>query len=129
MKGSICISIFTIFLFGAKAPQSVWKDFEYKAPASYKSIDNTNRLILEKFVGKQYGQLVIFPLETTLADASGSFKAQWDCFARNAEQGVGDPETQDVETRDGWTHTFGAARGSYKGQMFAITVSNFMALG
>lgn len=123
MKVPVNITIFTMFIFSAGA-QNIWKDFEYSAPASYKLVDKTNRLVLEKFVGKQYCQLVIFPLEKTSADAAACFKAQWDFFARNAEQGVAGPETQETETQDGWTYTFGAARGNYRGQMFAITLSS-----
>ena len=123
MRYPFFFGLIMILVFDANA-QSIWKDFQYNAPASFKTVDKSNRLVLEKFVGKQYGQLVIFPLENTSADVVGSFKAQWDFFARNAEQGVGDPETQEVETHNGWTYTFGAARGNFKGQMFAITLSS-----
>jgi len=121
---ALIIFILLPFLTGLSFAQTTWKDFAYTAPASYKVVDNTNRLVLEKFMGKQYCQLVIFPLEKTSADAAACFKAQWDFFARNAEQGVAGPETQETETQDGWTYTFGAARGNYKGQMFAITLSS-----
>lgn len=123
MKASVCISMFMFLLLGAKA-QTIWKDFEYKAPAAYKKVDNSNRLVLENFVGKQYCQLIIFPLEQTSANAAEAFNLQWNFFARNASQGVGDPETKETEVVEGWTYTFGAARGSYKGQMFAITLSS-----
>lgn len=123
MKAPLFLFV-SITTFICARAQSTWNAFEYKVPPAYKTVDIINRLLLEKFAGKQYCQLVIFPLEQTSADAAGSFKAHWKFFARNAEQGVGEPETTEEEMHDGWRYTFGAARGSYKGQMFAITLSS-----
>lgn len=106
--------------------QAVWPSalFSYKMPKGYKVKENNQKTLLDKKENKQYGQLFIYPLEQTLADASTSFKQQWDFFARNTEQNMGDPETQKIEILNGRTYTFGAARASYKGKMFSITLSS-----
>jgi hypothetical protein len=98
--------------------------FGFIRPAGYLLQDNPNCIFYNKQAGKQYSQLLIYPLEKTSLDADACFRKQWDFFARNPDQGIADPETVEVDSVDGWTYTFGAARGSYNGQMFALTLSS-----
>lgn len=122
----ICCMVITIQTFA----QENFNGLIYQKPEGFKPVDNmTSRLALQKQAGKQYCQLFIYPVTQTTDDAKTCFSKQWDFFARKAEQGVKDPETLEVDSVDGWTYTFGAARGKYLGQTFVVTVSSRTRVG
>jgi hypothetical protein len=106
------------------AAQEDFNGLLFNRPEGFIRLDSLPRLCLSKTVGKQYCQLFIYPVEQTADNARECFRKQWDFFARKPEQGVKDPEVMEVDSTDGWTYTFGAARGKYLGQMFALTLSS-----
>ena len=121
IRFTICIMAACLQIFA----QENFNGLIYQKPEGFKPVDTlTNRLALQKQAGKQYCQLFIYPVHETTDDAKTCFSKQWDFFARKAEQGVKDPETMEVDSVDGWTYTFGAARGKYQGQMFVVTISS-----
>lgn len=110
--------------------QSVFNGLLYQRPGGFQRVDSlAERLALQKQAGKQYCQLFIYAVQPSADDAAKNFNKHWDFFARKAEQGVKDPETLEVDSADGWIYTFGAARGKYLGQMFAVTVSSRTGAG
>jgi hypothetical protein len=122
---------FTCFLFllcslfiSAQQKQS-FDIFSYEAPAGFAVKDNTSKLFLNKTEGKNYCQLFLYPAVTGEKDAAKDFTKNWDFFARNPSQKINDPETIANDSLNGWQMVFGAAKGVYGRQAFAITVSTF----
>ncbi len=99
--------------------------FSYKIPAGFTVKENTTKLFLNKTEGKNYCQLFLYPAVTGEKDAEKDFIKNWDFFARNPSQKVGNPETKEKDTLNGWQTIFGAAKGIYNKQMFTITLSTF----
>ena len=99
--------------------------FYYKAPNGFTQMGSNGYLHYEKREGKNYCQLFIYPAVTGQSDIEKDFSENWDAFARNAAQNVGDPETKELDSLNGWQMIMGAARGTFNKQMFAITLSTF----
>ena len=122
---------FTCYLFllcslflSAQQKQS-FDIFSYKAPTGFVIKDNTSKLFLNKTEGKNYCQLFLYPAVTGEKDTEKDFIKNWDFFARNPSQKINDPETKETNLVNEWQNIFGAAKGVYGRQAFAITVSTF----
>lgn len=123
MRKAILSSTFFLFCSLAEA-QEEFNGLQFRSPEGFLRLDSLSRLCLGKTAGKAYCQLFIYPMEKTADDARQNFRRQWDFFARKPEQGVNDPELTEIDSVNGWIYTFGAARGKYLGQMFALTLSS-----
>ncbi len=99
--------------------------FSYTVPAGFTLKASNEYLYYEKYEGKNYCQLFLYPATTGQNDTEKDFAKTWDFFARNPAQQVNDPETKESNTKNEWQNIFGAARGSYNNQMFAVTLSSF----
>lgn len=126
-RTAIALILFLAQLEGSA--QSVFQGIQYSLPEGFRIGDEKERLYLEWKSGKQYAQFFIYPLQPSGETATAAFNRYWDFFARNAGQGVNGPETTETDSLDGWTYHFGAARGSYKGQPFVITLSSRTGMG
>lgn len=119
----------SVFLLGTLYPSAQQKGsfdiFSYNTPTGFTIKDNTTKLFLNKTEGKHYCQLFLYPAITSEKDAAKDFIKNWDFFARNPSQKVNDPETKAIDSLNGWQTIFGAAKGVYSRQAFAITVSSF----
>jgi len=99
--------------------------FSYKAPHGFTQMGSNGYLHYEKRKGKNYCQLFIYPAVTGQSDIENNFSKNWDAFARNATQNVGDPETKELDSLNGWQIIMGAAIGAFNKQMFAVTLSTY----
>lgn len=99
--------------------------FSYYNPKGFLLKDNKDKIFLNKTDGKNYCQLFIYPATTGEADVEKDFIKNWDFFARNPDQKIGDPETKELDSLNGWQMIFGAAKGVFGRQNFVITVSTF----
>jgi hypothetical protein len=99
--------------------------FSYKAPNGFTQMGSNGYLHYEKRKGKNYCQLFIYPAVTGQSDIENNFSKNWDAFARNATQNVGDPETKELDSLNGWQIIMGAAIGAFNKQMFAVTLSTY----
>lgn len=113
-----------IFIDDGQA-QTNFDIFTYKAPPGFTLVDNKGPLYYNKTEGKNYCQLFIYAATTGQKDVEKDFIRNWDFFARNPSQKVGDPDTKEKDTINGWQTIFGAAKGAFNKQLFAITVSTF----
>jgi hypothetical protein len=123
----IIVFAFYFFLFPAiMHAQKQYDIFSYKIPAGFRQTSKNNTVLsLEKNEGKNYCQLAIYAATASQGDAEKDFIKNWDFFARNPQQEIADPETRDTGSLNNWQMLFGAARGKYNGQMFALTISSF----
>jgi hypothetical protein len=103
--------------------------FSYSPPAGYKLENNNEYLFYSKSEGSDYSQLFLYPARAGQADVEKDFAVNWDFFARNASQGIGDPETIDYDTVNGWQVRFGAARGSFNRIPFTLVLTTFTKNG
>jgi hypothetical protein len=99
--------------------------FTYKEPTGFELRENSNYLFYSKEEGKNYCQLFVYPVTQSAGCIETDFENYWNFFARNPSQKVGDPETRVYDSLNGWKLLFGSARGSYNGQMFAISLTAF----
>lgn len=99
--------------------------FTYKKPQGFIVVEQKEKLFLEKKEGRQYCQLFVYPLTPGAGSVEKDFETHWNFFARNPQQQVGDPEVREYDSSNGWSVLFGAARGTYNKQSFAITVTTF----
>lgn len=106
-------------------PGKLYNIFSYTAPAGFELKSSKDMLFYNKSEGKQYCQLFLYPAVTGQSDIEKDFQKNWDFFARNPAQNVGDPETKQKSTVNGWTAITGTAKGRYGGQSFTITLSTF----
>lgn len=97
--------------------------FLYKPPTGFELKENENKLFYNKTEGKNYCQLFLYPAVSGQSDAEKDFETNWNFFARNASQGINNPETKEKDTIKGWQAIFGMARGSYNGKQFVITLT------
>jgi hypothetical protein len=109
--------------------QSHFDVFSYKAPDGFMLKESNGYLCYEKTEGKNYCQLFLYPAVKGKADVEKDFETNWDFFARNPDHKIGDPETKEADSLNGWQMIFGGARGSVNQQMFAVTVSTFTKKG
>lgn len=105
--------------------QSTFDIFSYKAPTGFTLKEKNGYLFYEKSEGKNYCQLLLYPAVAGQADVEKDFAKNWNFFARNPDQKVGDPETKELDSLSGWQMIMGAARGTFNKQMFAVTLSTF----
>lgn len=105
--------------------QSSFDIFTYRIPPGFTLVDDKGPLYYKNTEGKNYSQLFIYPATAGQKDVERDFSKNWDFFARNPSQKVGDPETKEKDTINGWQRVFGAAKGVFNKQFFAITVSTF----
>jgi hypothetical protein len=105
--------------------QSNFDIFSYNAPETFTLRESKGYLCYEKNEGKNYCQLFLYPATLGQNDIEKDFAKNWNFFARNPDQQVGDPETKEPDSLNGWQMIMGAARGSFNKQMFAVTVSTF----
>jgi hypothetical protein len=99
--------------------------FSYYNPKCFLLKDNKDKLFLSKTEGKNYCQLFIYSATTGENDVEKDFIKNWDFFARNPSEKVGDPETKESDSLNGWQIIFGAAKGVFNKQNYVITVSTF----
>ena len=121
----IRFTIFCCFFAGALLAQQTnqFDIFSYTVPAGFTLKEQKEKLFFQKNEGKDYCQLVLYPAVASQGDAEKDFRYYWDFFARNAAQGVNEPDEIVKDSTDGWALHFGAAEGKYNKQPFAITVS------
>ena len=105
--------------------QSTFDIFSYTAPSGFTLKESKSYLLYEKNEGKNYCQLLLYAAVAGQADIEKDFAKNWNFFARNPDQKVGDPETKEADSLNGWQMIFGAARGNFNKQMFAVTLSTF----
>jgi len=120
-----CFLFLLCSLFISAQQKKSFDIFSYTAPAGFILKDNTSNLFLNKTEGKHYCQLFLYPAITGEKDAAKNFIKNWDFFARNPSQKINDPETKATDSLNDWQTIFGAAKGVYGRQAFAITVSTF----
>jgi hypothetical protein len=99
--------------------------FSYASPSGFVMKDNKDKLFYQKSDGKNYCQILLFPSVYSLSDVDRDFTKNWDFFARNPEESIVDPEVREKDSINGWQMVFGAARGTFDKNMFAITLSTF----
>lgn len=117
------------FISSLKAQKS-YDIFTYKVPSGFIQTSRTGTVLaLEKNEGKNYCQLALYASTEAQSDTELDFVKNWDYFARNPEQGITDPESRDTGSNNKWQMLFGAARGKYNGQMFALTMGSFSRNG
>lgn len=97
--------------------------FTCTPPKGFILNEDKTKLYYSKTEGKNYCQLFLFPAVTGTSDVEKDFKINWDFFARNAEQGVGDPVNKEEQEADGWKVIQGGAGGVYGGKPFVISVT------
>ncbi len=95
----------------------------YSAPKGFTLKESSSKLFYEKSEGKNYCQLFLYPAITGTGDVEKDFETNWIFFARNASQGIGDPETKEKESANEWQVIFAGAKGSYKKKPFVITLA------
>lgn len=111
-----------IFLLQAQTARQ-YDIFSYKAPKGFVLKNSNGKLFYNKTEGKNYCQLFLYPAVTGTADVEKDFKANWDFFARNPQQGVGDPINKEQQEAEGWKVIFAGAGGNYGGQPFVISLT------
>lgn len=97
--------------------------FSYTAPAGFALKSSKDMLYYYSSAGKQYCQLFLYPAVNGQSDVEKDFQKNWDFFARKPEQGVGNPETRQKTTVNGWPAITATAKGSYGGQAFSIILT------
>jgi len=118
--------LFSLLIYSASiVAQSTFDIFSYNAPETFTLRESKDYLCYEKNEGKNYCQLFLYPASLGQNDIEKDFANNWNFFARNANQKVGDPETKEPDSLNGWQMIMGAARGSFNKQMFAVTVYTF----
>ncbi len=126
MKRTFYIIIFFLQVLHAAAQRKKTFDiFSYKAPAGFMLKENKDKLFYQKTEGKNYCQLILYPAVVSQSDAEKDFAKNWNFFARNPSEKVNDPESKDIDSLNGWKTIFGAAKGVFNKQMFAVTLSTF----
>lgn len=121
---SIIILLLPI-LHSAAQSMKTFDIFSYSAPSGFVLKDSKDKLFFQKTEGKNYCQLFLYPATAGQHDAEKDFAKNWNFFARNPSQKVNDPETKETDSLNGWQSIFGAAKGVFGKQAFAITVSTF----
>lgn len=97
--------------------------FSYTAPKGFTLKESSAKIFYEKSEGKNYCQLFLYPAVTGTGDIEKDFETHWNFFARNASQGVSNPETKEKDSANGWQVIFAGARGSYNKKSFVITLT------
>lgn len=95
----------------------------YAAPKGFKLKESSTKIFYEKSEGKNYCQLFLYPAITGTGDIEKDFETNWNFFARNTSQGIGDPETKEKDSANGWQVVFAGARGTYNQKKFVITLT------
>lgn len=121
----LTLNLFLIVLNAYNQSTTTFDIFSFSPPAGFTLIEKTKYIYYQKNEGKDYCQLFIYPSTQSTGTAEGDFKKAWDFFARKPEQKIGDPEVTEYDSFNGWTVLFGAARGIFNKQNFAVTVTNF----
>ncbi|MCU0336126.1 MAG: hypothetical protein MUF62_13980 [Chitinophagaceae bacterium] len=125
MKNAVLFIVGLSFLTQSLQAQQ-YDIFTYSLPAGFVQLQKDQKMLaLEKKEGKNYCQLVIGAAVHAAGDAAADFESNWNFFARNPQQGVTNPETRDTGSLNNWHMLFGAARGKYNGQTFALSLSSF----
>lgn len=124
MNKNLTTLLAVLFLAQVTA-QNTFNIFTYKAPEGFTLKENKEYLFCSKTEGKNYCQLFLFPAVSGQADVAKNFTKNWNFFARNPSQKIANPETTERDSLNGWQKYFGAAKGSFNQQIFAITVSTF----
>lgn len=118
-----------LWIFGYQSSYSQTTErytiFTYTKPPGFVLRNRNEQLFLEKLENKQYCQLFIYPVTESTGSIDKDFEDYWNFFARNPSQQVNDPETKTYDSLNGWNVLYGTARGTYKKQMFVVTVSAF----
>ena len=124
MKNILLLS----FLFGLSASNRAqqvnnFDIFTYFTPKGFTLKDNKAKLFYEISEGKNYCQLFLYPAVPGKNDIETDFKNHWDFFARNASQGINNPETIERDSANGWQVILAGAKGSYNKKAFTITLT------
>ena len=125
MKPFIFFFLYLTIAFDAKTQVQIFDVLSCTLPQGFEVKDNKDKLHLERFEGKNYCQLFVYPVVQSNGSADKDFTTNWNFFARNAEQQVNDPETVTHDSVNNWKVVFGAARGTYNRQQFVVTVTTF----
>lgn len=120
---NLLLSVLCLYACTAMAQTKTFDIFSYKEPLGFQLKENNKYLFYSKNDGKNYCQLFLYPAVTGTSDIEKDFKANWDFFARNPQQGVGDPVNREQQEAEGWKVIFAGAGGSYGGQAFVISLS------
>lgn len=126
MKRITCLllscCLFTATLVSAQSVKK-YNIFTYTAPKGFVLKKLEQALFYEKKEGKSYCQIFLYPAVNSLGEPALDFDKDWNSFARNASQGVTDPETRETDTTGNWQIIMGGARGQYNRQPFVITLT------
>ncbi|MBX9784119.1 MAG: hypothetical protein K2X48_12590 [Chitinophagaceae bacterium] len=118
------VYMMAVFTYGQQT--KTFDIFSYKEPAGFELKENSKYLFYSKNEGKNYCQLFVYPAAVGEKDVEKDFKKNWDVFARNPLQKVGNPETTEYDTlSNNWYSLLGASKGVFNRQPFVITVSTF----
>jgi hypothetical protein len=121
---SLILILYPLLFVSAQETKS-FDIFSYRKPPGFLLQPNKDFLYYQKNEGINYCQIFLYPSVRGEADVEKDFKKNWDFFARNPSQKVNEPETIERDSVNGWQTIFGAAKGTFNKQMFAITVSTF----
>ncbi len=119
------VTFFAIILSARVFAQSKFDIFSYTTPPGFTLKENKSYLFYSKTEGKNYCQLFLYPATNGQNDVAKDFGKNWNFFARNPKQKINNPETKEADTINGWQTVFGAARGFFNKQQFAISLSTF----
>ncbi len=120
----VAILSFTVLSFATQAQQNKsFSIFSYTAPKGFVLKENNTKVFYERSEGKNYCQLFLYPAVSSQKGVEKDFEANWNFFARNASQGINDPETKAKDSANGWQVIFAGAKGRYNAKPFAIALS------
>lgn len=98
-------------------------------PAGYQQGSQPDFIFANKQDSRSYCQLFLYPHSAGLGNADSNFKAQWDGFARNPEQQIGDPDQIKSTQSRGWNLKTGQAKGRYGNTSFQLIVQSYTGPG
>lgn len=126
MKSNIIFIVTAALLWSMQpAAQNIktFNIFSYTSPKGFTLKESSAKIFYEKSEGKNYCQLFLYPAVTGTGDIEKDFETNWNFFARNASQGISNPETKEKDSANGWQVIFAGAKGSYNKKSFVITLA------
>ena len=125
MKTKLIALLFFLFLFFYSQAQQnkSFSIFSYIVPEGFVLKESSSKIFYERTEGKNYCQLFLYPAVKGQSDIEKDFETNWIFFARNAAQGISNPETKEKDTANGWQVIFATAKGMYNKKQFTITLS------
>lgn len=126
MKSKIVFIVTAALLWSVQTEAQSTKAFDictYSAPKGFTLKESSSKIFYEKSAGKNYCQLFLYPAVTGTGDIEKDFETNWNFFARNASQGINNPDTKEKDSANGWEVIFAGAKGSYNKKPFVITLA------